>query len=313
MLIPLSIYSQTEKQLVPSDLKQLTVVTEPATLHKGFFRAGFDMSYGVIDKYFDTEGKRVFIPSNGWGTASSISPSMQYGITNRLQVIVAIPYVSDLQQGQYKIYAPSADTTVKGTISVKGKGTGDLNAAFKYQIITEGATKSSLTARVYLTIPTGEKNPTDIKGPLNYKPPTGNGCFYTELNLTYRKIMYPYSYTMYMGYDYSFSGSKILDPSDTKETEFNDGNRFNAGVSLNLHLNEWIALTNDVNVTHWGKNTIENKIPDNALIRYSLVYEPHLVFQIKRFRVAEAVQIFLAGKNEAPADPQYIMIVQYTF
>ncbi len=311
--VPFLSYSQTEKQLVPSDLKQLTVVTEPSTLYKGFFRAGIDMSYGVIDKYFDTKGKREFIPSNGWGTASSISPSLQYGITNRLQFIVTIPYVSDLRQGQYRLYAPSADTTVVNSLSVKGKGIGDLNAAFKYQIIPEGTNKSSLTARLYLTIPTGEKNPTEIKGAMDYKPPSGNGCFYTELNLTYRKISYPYSYTMYMGYDYSFSSTKILDIWDTQEKEFDDGNRINTGATFNFHLNEWIALTNDVNFTHWGKNKIENKIPDNALARWVIGYETHLVFQIKRFRIAEAVLIRLAGKNEAPADPQYIMIVQYTF
>ncbi len=304
---------QTEKQLVPSDLKQLTVVTEPSTLYKGFFRTGIDMSYGVIDKYFNTEGKRVFIPSNAWGSSSSISPSLQYGITNRLQVIIAIPYVNDLQQGQYVLYAPSADTTVDGSFSVKGKGIGDLNTALKYQIRSEGSSKSSLTARVYLTIPTGEKNPTDINGAMNYKPPTGNGCFTTELNMTYRKIAYPYSYTIYMGYNYSFSGSKILDVSDIEEKEFNNGDFFQTGASFNFHLNEWIAVTNDLNYSHWGKDKIENEIPDNALSRWMIGYETHLVFQIKRFRVAEAVVIRLAGKNEAPADPQYIFIVQYTF
>jgi hypothetical protein len=312
-LVPIIGYGQTEKVLVPSDLKQLTVVTEPSTLYKGFFRAGIDMSYGVVDKYFDTKGKRVFIPSNGWGKSSSLSPSLQYGITNRLQAIVTIPYVSDLQQGQYILYAPSADTTVNGSILVKGKGIGDLNTAFKYQIIPEGAGKYSLTARVYLTIPTGEKNPTDIKGPYNFKSPTGNGCFSTELNLTYRKIIYPYSYTGYIGYNYSFSGSKFLDSSDTKETEFNYGDIFNAGASFNFHLNEWIAMTNDLNFTHWGKTEIDNEIPDNALSKWVIGYETHLVFQIKRFRVAEAVLIRLAGKNETPADPQYVMIVQYTF
>jgi len=40
LILGMPLYSQTEKQLVPSDLRQQTIVTEPVTLRKGFFRIG---------------------------------------------------------------------------------------------------------------------------------------------------------------------------------------------------------------------------------------------------------------------------------
>ena len=313
ILTPICSYSQTEKQLVPSDLKQLTVITEPATLYKGFFRAGIEMSYGVMDKYFTTDGKRAYFPGSAWGSNTSLNASIQYGITDKFQVLVTIPYVNNLYQGPHFYYLPSADTSVDGSFSLRGKGLSDINAALKYQIIPEGDSKSSLTARVYVTFPTGQKNPTNIKGPNEFDPATGNGNFATELNLTYRKITYPYSYSLYAGYDYSFGGTKLLNATDTKEKSFNDGNIFRTGASFNFHLNEWIALTSDLSFYHKGKDKIENKITEGTLSRWALSYEPHIVFQIKRFRLAEAIVIPLFGKNEIPADPQYILIAQYTF
>jgi hypothetical protein len=313
ILLPLITFCQTEKQLVPSDLKQLTVVTEPATLYKGFFRTGINMSYVAVDKYFTNEGKRSYFYTNGWVSNSSVNFSLQYGITNRIQVDLVLPYVSDLQHNQIVIYAPSADTTLESAYTLRGKGLGDMNAVFKYQIIPESDKKPSLTARVYLTLPTGEKNPSNIKGPRNYDNPTGNGSFSTELNLTYRRIVFPYSYTVYMGYEYSFSGTKLMNATDTEEKEFNDGDVIRAGATFNFHLNEWIAFTNGINFFHKGKNKIENAVPEDAVEPWVVAYEPHLVFQINRFRLAEAIVIPLFGKNQASADPQYVVIAQYLF
>jgi hypothetical protein len=239
--------------------------------------------------------------------------SLQYGLSDRIQVGLILPYISDLQHTQLLLYAPSADTTLNSAYSIKGKGLGDMNAVFKYQIIHESDIKSSLTASVYLTIPTGEKNPTHIKGPRDFNNPTGNGSFSAELNLTYRKIVYPYSYTAYMGYEYSFSGTKLMNAIDTEEKEFNNGDILRAGASFNFHLNEWIAFTNDLEFYYSGKKKVENEIPEGVVAPWAVSYNPYLVFQIKRFRLAEAIVIPLFGKNQAPADPHYIVIAQYVF
>lgn len=313
ILFPLIAFSQTEKQLVPSDLKQQTIVTEPVTLRKGFFRAGVDMSYGVANKYFTNEGKREYLPTSTWGTKSGIHLTLQYGISNRLQADLSLGYVNTLYQSQNEVFVPSADTTAEYSFTLRGRGIGDSYALIRYQILPEGDKKSSLTARVFITFPTGEKNPTNIKSALVYDPAVGIGNFATELNLTFRKIVYPYSYTGYMGYEYNFSGTKLMNATDSKEKEFKDGDILRFGGSFNLHLNEWIALTNDISYLHIGKNKVENAIPEGTMSLWNIFYETHLVFQIKQFRLAEAIIIPLKGKNGASADPQYVVIAQYLF
>jgi hypothetical protein len=311
-LISLIGYGQTEKQLVPSDLKQMTVVTEPSTLYKGFFRAGTALSYGVVDKYFTNDNKKDYFLNSAWATTSGFNFIFQYGITDRFQVEAAIPLVMDIRQSESRIYVPSADTTVDYSFTLKGRGLSDCYLTIKYQILNEKASNTSLTGSIDVLFPTGEKNPTDINGETDYNPPLGNGYFATTLALKFRKIQYPYSYAGHLYYTYKLPGSKIMDPSDVEETGFKDGNYLEVGANFNIHLNEWIALTNEVNWAHWAKNEIDGEIPDDAIAAWAVSYEPRLVFQIKRFRIGEAVRIPLVGKGVS-ADPLYVMIAQYVF
>jgi len=305
-------YGQTEKQLVPSDLKQLTVVTEPSTLYKGFFRAGTALSYAVVDKYFTNDRNKEYFLNSAWATNSGFNFIFQYGITDRFQVEAAFPLASNIRQSESRLYVPSADTTVEYSFTLKSKGIGDCYLTLKYQILNEKASNTSLIGSIDVTIPTGEKNPTDIKGETDYDPPLGNGCFATTAGLRFRKIQYPYSYSGYLYYTYQLPGSKIMDPSDTRETEFKDGNHLDAGVNFSLHLNEWIALTNEANLYYRSKDKIDGKIPDYANISWAVSYEPRLVFQIKRFRISEAVRIPVFGKSMG-ADPIYVLLAQYVF
>ena len=311
-LVPLIGYSQTEKQLVPSDLKQLTIVTEPSTLYKGFFRAGMDMSFGVVDKYFTNDSKKEYFLNSAWATNSSYYLILQYGITDRFQIEAAAPYISDLHQSQNKLFVPMIDTAAEYSYTLNGRGIGDCYLTLNYQILTERTNKSSLTGSIDLTFPTGEKNPTNIEGPTSYDPPVGNGYFASTLGLKFRKIQYPFSYAGYLFYTYKFPGSKIMDPSDTQETEFKDGNHIEAGASFNIHLNEWIALTNAANLYYRAKDEVDGKIPDDANTAWIVSWEPGLVFQIKKFRIGEAVRIPIYGKGVS-ADPRYVIRTQYVF
>jgi hypothetical protein len=312
LLITLMGYSQTEKQLVPGDLKQLTVVTEPSTLNKGFFRAGTALSYGVVDKYFTNDSKKEYFLNSAWATNSGLNFIFQYGITDRFQVEAAVPLASNIRQSESRIYVPSADTTVEYSFTLKSQGLGDCYFTLKYQILNEKASNTSLTGSFDITIPTGKKNPTNFKGETDYDPPVGNGCFAATGGLRFRKIQYPYSYSGYIYYIYQFPGSKIMDPSETEETDFKDGNHIDAGLSFNIHLNEWIALTNEANIYYRSKDEINGVIPDDAITAWAASYEPRIVFQVKRFRISEAVRIPIYGRGVS-ADPLYVLIVQHVF
>jgi len=164
MLMTLIGFGQTEKQLVPGDLKQLTVVTEPSTLYKGFFRAGTALSYGIVDKYFTNDRKKEYFLNSAWATNSGFNFIFQYGITDRFQIEAAVPLSFNIRQSESRIYVPSADTTVEYSFTLKSQGLSDCYLTLKYQILNEKTSNTSLTGSLDVIIPTGTKNPTNING-----------------------------------------------------------------------------------------------------------------------------------------------------
>jgi hypothetical protein len=305
-------YGQTEKLLNPADLKQQTIITEPLTLRKGFFRVGFTYSYSVLDKYFNDSGKKNYSPESTWATQTGVMFWGQYGVTDRLMVEVGIPYSNDVTNYHTRLIIPEIDTMAISNSSNRGKGIGDVKISASYQIIPSEDNNISLKGTLDLTLPTGEKNPTNIKGPRDFDAPTGYGVFVLAPKITARKVSYPFSYSAYVFYNYNFEGSRIMIPGDPTETKFTYGNYFEGGASFNFHLSEWIALANELSFSHRGKGKIEN-VPSGALTTaWGVKYETRLIFQIKRFRLGEAVTIPLKGKNIG-ADPQYVLIAQFVF
>ena len=86
VLLHATSYSQTEKQIVPGDLKQQTIVTEPATLRKGFLRAGILLNYRVADKFFNDSGTKEYYTTSTWNSKAAYNVTLQYGLTDRLQL-----------------------------------------------------------------------------------------------------------------------------------------------------------------------------------------------------------------------------------
>jgi hypothetical protein len=305
-------FGQIEKVLNPADLKQQTIVTEPLSLRKGFLRVGLTYAYSVLDKYFDNSGKKNYSPESTWGTTTSTTLWGQYGVTDRVMVEVGLPYATNLINYHSRIFATSLDTMVLLNSSVRGKGLGDLLISATYQIIPSAENNFSLKAALDITLPTAEKNPTNIKGARDYDAPTGYGVFVLTPRITARMVSYPFSYTGYLSYNYNLKGTRIINAGDASETKFKYGNYFVAGGSFNFHLNEWIALANEVNYSYTGKGEIENASSGDLNTSWSLSYETRLVFQIKRFRLGEAVSIPLKALNRG-ADPTYVLLTQYVF
>lgn len=304
--------SQVETQLLPSDLKQQTVVTESVTLRKGFFRSGLQLSFSLVDKYFDDSGRKRYVTGSSWGSTSLFLFTFEYGITNRLMVDLAAPINSTKQAYNSLVVSPVNNQDVPLVSDLKGTGIGDCFVTLVYQIIPEEKNSFSLTGSMDLTFPTGEKNPTDVKTVRDYQLPSGDGIFALGTRISARKILYPYSFTAYLGYNYKFKGSRLLLPTDSDETEFKYGDAIETGVSFNLHLNEWIALTNELNYRYRGEGEVKTPYGISLDPAQTFSFETRLVFQIKQFRLGEEVSIPLLGKNVS-ADPRYVLIVQYIF
>lgn len=304
--------AQMERIIQPSDLKQQTIISEPVTLRKGFLRAGVSMNYTVRDKYFNSSASKEYRPSSIWGTSFDYNLNLQYGLTERLEADVIVPLVNNRNEGTVTTIQPVVNTEVTEKTVQRSAGIGDCRFILLYQLIPEKENRFSLTLSGDLLLPTGKKDISGIRDLNNYNLPTGEGNFRAGGGLFFRKILYPYSFSAEIAYFYNFSGNKLIDPRDTKSTGFKPGNIFDAGGSFSLHLNEWIALTNEISYFNQAKGTQEYLIARNIDSRWKLEYTPRLVFQIRRFRITQFVSIPLFGRN-IDADPEYSMSVQYTF
>ncbi|MFC2124348.1 transporter [Bacteroidota bacterium] len=312
LLIPVWLNSkaQTDEQLLPAQLKQQTVITEPVTVRKGYTRLGFAAYYSVIDRWFDEDGKREYFPENTWASLWNFLLLAQYGITDRLQLGIDIPFRSSSLYQSIILDAPGADYYEELFWKVKGSGLGDISIGAKYQIITETPSRPSLVFTTYVTLPTGQKNPTDIEDERNYKLPAGSGETTLDVDLLLRKINFPYSYTFNIGYLHSFGGSRLLDPMDTEETEYQSGGNLDIGASYNFNLNEWIVLQNELMYFRSAPDKIAGAIPEDEFSSWSVQYLPKINFQLKRLRIVQAVGILLVGRNTG-ADPTYFIVAQY--
>jgi len=312
LILTLPIYCQTEKQLVPADLKQQTIVTEPVTLRKGFFRAGILLNYRVADKYFNDSGEKEYYVTNSWSSKAAYNLTLQYGLTDRFQIDVAIEYMNIQQQSKSTELVAASNTTRVVVSEQKGLGLGDTHISFDYQLIPEAVNQISLTGGMKLTIPTGNKNPSNIKSVNQYDLPVGDGTYAVAATLFARKIVYPYSFTGYLGYSYNFTGTKIIEVGDLAESKFRFGNMIEAGLSANIHLNEWIVLANELNFYHKGAGKIDDVVTPRIPPSWAISFQPNLVFQVKKFRLGESIKIPIKGKN-VPADPLHVIMIQYLF
>jgi hypothetical protein len=313
LLLPaFHLLAQTEKLIVPSDLKQQTVVTEPVTLRKGYLRLGTLVDYRVADRFFNSSGDKEYYNTSSWGSSAAYGITMQYGLSDRIEIDCFVEYMNKLQQAQSERL--SSVTNQYETVNVKqtGLGLGDSHIEFKYQIIPEKEKKFSLTGDIRLTIPTGQKNLLNIKSENQYDLPVGDGIYALGMEISARKVIYPYSFSGYIVYTKNFNGKKIFNPVTGIEREFRTGNTIETGLSCNLHLNEWIVFGNEMNFYREGEGRIDNEPNYRLPLSWALSYEPRLIFQVHRFRLGESVRIPLKGLN-TPADPLYLMMIQYVF
>jgi hypothetical protein len=312
MILAMHTYSQEDDQLLVSEIKRSTIITQPSTLHVGFFKLGTVCSYILIDKMFNDDGQKVYMMGNGWGTKSMYSIDLLYGVTNRFQVLASLPYVRNKMYYSNIVTIPMLQTELRNGSELQGKGIGDLDLGLDYQIIEGSKTKPSLVSKLTITIPTGEENPTNINSDSSkWDLPTGAGEVAVALGFVYRKIIYPLSYTFNGSFKYYFEGKKQMFP-DEDPVSFKSGNFYSAGASFNFLLNDWIAIQNDCYFNYFEPSKVYYDPVMEGNSSWSLLYIPEVNFQFKKFRFVQGVSIEVAGKNGG-ADPTFILIAQYIF
>ncbi len=304
------ITAQTDRHGIPAELKQQTVISEPSTMRKGFLRIGVIYSHSLLDKYFDENGQKMSYYGSSTSQGRTYAVSVEYGITDRLEADVSMSYANGFINSTQALDNLYFDTIITVYADIKTRGFGDLNFGFDYQIIKENSIMPSLTALTRVTIPTGEKNITDVKDEFNFNEPAGNGEFNASLDLLLKKIKYPFSFDLRIGAVYYFGGEKIFEPFEETKS-FKTGTFIYIDGGINFNLNDWIALENEIAYHNFGRKEVDGEYKHDY-IPWNISYNPKLNFQLKRFRLVECVTIPLSGKGEN-ADPAYIFIIQYVF
>lgn len=295
--------------MLPSEIKQLTAVTEPATLYKGFFRAGLIYEHFTAKKIFDQDGNKIILEGNGLAQTRALYMSLQYGITKRIQVNLLLPYNMDVIQQSVIYEDPLGGIKQTLTWDQKGYGLGDISLGVFGQILRENATLPSITARLTYTHPSGKKDPSNIEDNFNYDLPTGRGEPVMSLDLQLRKVMYPYSLVFMASTDLKLGGEKIFTPGG-EATEFRGGNVISLQGGIHFLLNDWLSMGNDLTYVSLGESEIGGEKQDDA--GYGFAYQPYFHFQVKQFRLVQSMLVNLKGKNYT-ASPSYLLIVQYIF
>jgi hypothetical protein len=177
-------------------------------------------------------------------------------------------------------------------------------------LATESITRPSLALFLTATLPTGQKNPTKIKSDQDYKQALGAGEASINTSFRLRKINYPFVYSFSVDYVYFLGGKKLLGPTETEEKSFQSGSNIDVGGYFNFHMNDWIAFRNIAEFFYSNADTYDGETEENN--SWSLQYYPGLSFQVKQFRIDQAVTIPLKGKLST-ADPAYIISIMCTF
>ena len=303
---------QTEQMVIPGDLKQQTVITEPITLRKGYLRAGIEGAFIIIDKVFDEDGNRSYVlGTNAWGKFSGYQLALHYGITDRLEIGCKIPYISQkyFVSGVVTSVFDRSDTLI--SFRTHGRGLGDVEAGIKYQLVRETERLPGIMIGTVLALPTGRKNPRNVINDLQYDYPTGDGIFEWETYAIVRKVIFPFSTTTRVHFEHYFTGNKIFSPGENS-IDFKNGDKFIIASDFAVQLNDWISLGNEIGFTAFGGNTYHYDPVETSPSSWTVDYNPSLYFQIRRFRFLQAIAVPLFGKYNS-ADPTYIFGLSYIF
>jgi hypothetical protein len=314
-LIHFSTIGQVIEQLSPQERKQLTKVTEPITLYKGFLRLGLSNNFSVLDKMFDESGKKVFYNGNISGQVMATIFSVQYGITDRIELETVLPYAIGKVSSTWSYEIPSTGEMESQTSRTNLTGLGDAIAILRYQLIQDKENSPGLTFGVGASLPTGKKDAYDFENSTDFTAPGGKGEIGIYSDVRLRKIMYPFSFEVGAAFT-KFMGTERILEQNGEPVKVVSGNEIVVRPQMSFHLNDWVVFTHYVDYYSAGKDDFEGEDKlgslNNQYNQWTLRYYPGINFQVKNLRLEQVVLVPLAGKV-VTADPSFYFIIQYMF
>ncbi len=313
MLGALVASAQVQEQLSPTERKQLTKVTEPFTLYRGFLRANIFGSFASLGNAFDQDGNRITSEILS-GSIIVSSFSIEYGVTDRFEISFFFPYVNSVNRGSVFIQQPGLG--IQNVVYAKQKRIGVSDPAFniRYQLLQDKAGSPSFVLGLGTYLPIGQSEGRNYVSPIAYDSPPAKGEWGIAPTLEIRKILYPISLQLRVSYQHYFGADKVLSPMGEPQRVIS-GSQFVILPQVNFHLNEWVSVYQQVTYSYTQKDDFEGIDffgSHSKLIRSALLYDMGLTFQVKQLRLEQSVSVPLAGRF-APANTSYAISLSYMF
>lgn len=313
-ITPHILHSQ-ERYLPPQDLKQETFLTEPSTLRKGYFRIETFYIFSNGNTSFNNEGETGKMPEIWSRFSQEFNVGFTFGITDRFQIRVNLPYKYDVDETAFKTSLIKKNDIY--TIHPKHitKGFGDLGSELAFQIIPQISRNYGLTSIAGVILPTGEKNPENGIDYLHYSPPSGYGRYELYLTLKFRQILFPFNYEVKTSFSKYYGVEKmVLDLEKQVYTGIKATEKYNnfyySAASLGYLINDWMGINNDFDY-FYTKSMNLSQLSSEEEWNYSLNYGLSVYFQLKRFRLVEKFSVPLFGKS-FPSSKLFLLRLQYT-
>ena len=308
-------HSQVVENMTPQEKKQLTRVTEPITLFKGFLRAGASSQYSPFDKNFDEDGNRRHFEQSVTGHIQILFLNFSYGITDRLELTVNAPITFGQVKATVDYEIPFSGEVGSVQQSTNYAPMGDIFSTLRYQIVKEKPGSPAVVIGLGGIFPTADNGPSNIKDQYNYTVPAGKSEWGTFAELRIRKISYPFSYEFGLAYSHFFGSEKVLRLNGAP-VNVTSGPELLIRPQINFHLNSWVSLTHYVDYYRAFKDDFvgvdDFGTHNNEYDQWTIRYYPAINFQIGNVRLEQAVLLPLAGRTFT-ADPSYFIGIGMIF
>ena len=257
---------------------ELQVDYARADRNRAVFR-GIELVEAVLVGVFDINESRQDVITT--------SASLRYGVSNRLELGVRVPFVHRADNSVIAPIAGSTNNDPAATIdnSVKGTGLGDIELTARYQLLDGAGGKPYLIANLQGVFPTGSdpfKIPRDSLGRAT-RAATGAGFWGIAPSLTAILPSDPVVLFGTLGYTFNLGKGvntqippviiNYVDPGDAISGSAGIGISFNQRTTLNLgYAHSWafgtVTRTSLIVPSPTGANTAENKSRDLQIGRF---------------------------------------------
>lgn len=311
ILIAMDVMAQTEKQLSVSEIRQQTIIDEPITLEKGYFKVGSGLSYYFLSsERYDDKWNKVTNFDNSQTNSFYFPLNLRYGVTNNFEIDFATSLVNKSNfSGNKEV------DNIKKTIKLFNekeirRGFSDINLWFNYRLLQEKGHVPSLALFINPCIPFGKTTTTYSPDSSKRYTPTTDDIYSLTGGYFLKKTFYPFAIVNTLSYTYFFPVTKKMQPSDISESTFKRGSFLYFSCAFDYLVCDWISLSSVFNYSHVCKLSYSNEMYKSLEVSSDYIsWTPQLYLQIKNLRLIQMLDISIAGRNWSPS-PSYMLVVE---